>query len=88
MQPIIPTGTKRANSEVTRYSQQIHHSFLPPKRLFRFPYHTNAFSKATSSKSGHNKSVKYNSAYAASHNKKFDNRVSPDVRMIKSGSGM
>ena len=47
-----------------------------------------ALSNRCAVKSGKSTSVKYSSAYADCHSKKFERRSSPPVRMIRSGSGI
>src|SRR4029077_10117233 len=59
----------------------------PPNRRSRFWYSNTACSRSVRVKSGHSVSVTYNSEYAICHSRKLEMRISPDVRIRRSGSG-
>ena len=62
-------------------------SDVMPKRRSRELNSSIATSNASSPKSGHNSGITTSSAYATCHNKKFERRISPEVRISRSGSG-
>src|SRR5207245_9724325 len=59
----------------------------PPYRRCLFAKSSTAANKSFLVKSGHSFGVTYISLYESCQSRKFDKRISPDVRMSKSGSG-
>src|SRR5207342_1476818 len=58
-----------------------------PNRRCRLAYSSSARRKSSARKSGHSTSVNTSSEYADCQRRKFETRCSPDVRIIRSGSG-
>ena len=59
----------------------------PPNRRSRLPYSRTASQRLSGPKSGQSVGVKKNSEYADCQSRKLLMRCSPEVRMIRSGSG-